>query len=142
MRLVVDASAIAEVVLRTELSTPFLHVMRSPDAEMHVPALCDLELVSVLRGALLRGSLTADRAEEALADYLSLPLKRHSHERLLWRIFELRENFSAYDGCYVALAEALDATLVTGDRRLAAAVREHASIDAITSDGQRPADDL
>ncbi|HEY5611387.1 MAG TPA: type II toxin-antitoxin system VapC family toxin, partial [Thermoanaerobaculia bacterium] len=64
----------------------------------------------------------------ALGAYLDLPVTRHGHRGLLARAIELRNNFSTYDAVYVALAEQLDATLVTADARLARAVRAHLSI--------------
>jgi predicted nucleic acid-binding protein len=71
---------------------------------------------------LLARLLRAQRAEEALQDYLDLPLIRHGHEAILPRVLQLRENFSAYDATYAALAEALDASLLTADAGLARAV--------------------
>ena len=62
---------------------------------------------------------------------MALPLTRHGHQALLPRILELRANFTAYDACYVALAERLDGDLLTVDVRLATAVREHTDISAV-----------
>lgn len=76
--------------------------------------------------------MTVERAAEAVDDYLVLPLRRHGHLRHLGRILVLRENFSAYDACYLSLAEDLGATLVTGDSRLAGAVRRHLDLEVIT----------
>ena len=81
------------------------------------PELVDLEVVSVLRRQLAAGSLDARRAQLALADLVDLPLQRAPHVALLPRIWELRGNLSAYDASYVALAERLDATLLTADVR-------------------------
>ena len=132
--IVVDASAIAEVLLRTKLSLFFLSRIAAPEADLHVPQLCDLEFVSVLRGGLVTGRLSSVRVAEALSDYRNLPLSKHSHEGLLERILELHDNFSVYDACYVALAEAIEATLVTADRRLAGAIREHLRLRVVTYD--------
>lgn len=63
-----------------------------------------------------------------MADYLDLPLSRHGHQHLLARILNLRANFSAYDATYIALAERLGATLVTGDQRLARAAESHLGV--------------
>ena len=117
--LVADASALVEFLLRTPQARFFDPLLTSPDADLHVPALCDLEVVSALRGALRRDLATAPRAEEALRHFLDLPLTRHGHQGLLFRCLELRDGLSAYDASYVALAERLDADLVTADRRLA-----------------------
>jgi predicted nucleic acid-binding protein len=89
---------------------------------IHAPALCDLEIASVFRRGMLTGDLTAERAGAALTDLLDLPIVRHTHELLLSRVLALRENFTAYDASYVALAEALDCPLLTTDQRLARAV--------------------
>lgn len=97
----------------------------SPDADVHVPALCDVEVVSALRRALLARSMGEQRAHEALADYRALPLTRHGHEPLLERVLALRHNLSAYDATYVALAEGLGAELLTADRGLARAARSY-----------------
>ena len=97
-------------------------MIESPRNELHAPSLCDVELMSLLRRLLLAGRLGAARAEEALDDHLALPLTRHGHEPLLPRLLELRNNFSAYDATYVALAERLGASLLTADEPLARAV--------------------
>jgi predicted nucleic acid-binding protein len=98
---------------------------RLPDEELHVPALCDLEFASTLRRLLRRQHLTQTTAAEAISFYLDLPLVRHDHVALLGRILDLRDNFTAYDASYVALAELLRLPLLTRDRRLARAVRRH-----------------
>jgi predicted nucleic acid-binding protein len=64
-----------------------------------------------------------DRAMEALADYIDLPLARHGHLALLGRMLALRSTFSACDASYVALAEGLDAVLLTADRRIGDSLR-------------------
>jgi predicted nucleic acid-binding protein len=82
------------------------------------PELVDLEVVSVLRRVARSGGLDERRSDQALADLDSLPMRRVSHRHLLPRIWQIRENISAYDAAYVALAEALDVVLLTADRRL------------------------
>lgn len=93
-----------------------------------MPALCDVEVASVLRRGLLAGRLTVERAAEAVEDYLDLPLVRYGHEALLGPVLSLRRNFSAYDACYVALAQVLDADLLTADAPLARAVAAHTDL--------------
>ncbi|CAN5651441.1 hypothetical protein BH24CHL9_BH24CHL9_11440 [soil metagenome] len=93
-----------------------------------MPALCDVEVAAGLRRALLRDLASAERAALALEQYLLLPVNRHGHRALLPRVLELRSNFSAYDACYVALAEDLGAELLSADERLARAVRTHTSV--------------
>ena len=102
--------------------------MQAPDVDLDAPALCDVETASGLRAAVLHKKLSVARAAEALKDYEDLPLRLHGHRPLLQRIFELRENFSPYDAVYVALAERLDAGLLTADERLERAVLKHTSI--------------
>lgn len=88
---------------------------------MHIPALCDAEVLSALRGLVRRGALTRDVASAALAAYLDLPTVRHAETPVIRRALDL-ETFSAYDALYVALAEQLGASLLTTDARLARAV--------------------
>lgn len=103
-------------------------IVRDPEADLHAPALCDVEVVAALRRGIAQRLFPQARAREALEDYLDLPLTRHGHVGLLARVFELRANFSAYDATYVALAETLKAELLTGDRPLRRAVEAHTRI--------------
>ena len=96
-----------------------------------MPALCDVEVVAGLRRALLRDLVSAERADLALDQYLLMPLTRHGHQALLGRVLGLRSNFSAYDACYVALAEVLGADLLTADERLTRAVRAHTALSLL-----------
>lgn len=116
--------ALLEYLLRTELARPVEAVLRA-EAEVHVPSLCDVEVVAGLRRAVIRGALSVRRARSALDDYGDLPIIRHGHVAVLPRILELRDNLSAYDATHVALAEHLGAGLVTADERLRRAVRVH-----------------
>ena len=86
-----------------------------------LPELADLEIASVLRRQLAAGALDARRARLALDDLAALPAPRAPHRPLLARCWELRDNLTIYDGAYIALAEAMHATLLTADRRLARA---------------------
>ena len=85
---------------------------------MHAPAILGAEVVSALRSMLRRGLLTAHAAEDALRGSTELRTRSYAFAPLATRVWELRENVTVYDGWYVALAEALDATLVTSDERL------------------------
>jgi len=89
--------------------------------DLAAPALIDLEVTSVARRLVASARLPVARAEQALDDLVDLPFPRVSHEPLLARCWELRGNLTPYDAAYVALAEALDVVLLTGDGRLAAA---------------------
>ena len=106
-------------------------MIRARGESLHIPALCDVEVVSALRRLLLGHDLTQDRATQALRDYLDLPVRRSGHQHLLARVLQLRTNFSAYDATYVALAERLRARLLTGDEALARAVERHLQIEAV-----------
>lgn len=124
---VVDASAVVEYLFRASEQPALRGWLEAPDADLHVPSLCDLEVMAIVRRVLgeRRSSLSLSRAREVLDDYVDLPLTRHEHLALLPRIFELRENFSAYDASYVVLAELLGGELITADGRLARAARRH-----------------
>ena len=116
--IVVDASAMVEALVGAEPSAELLTAL---EGEIHAPHLLDVEVLSVLRG-LERGSvLEPERAQQALDDYWSFTVIRHDLEPLVGRIWQLRHQDTSYDAPYVALAEALDAPLVTCDRKLATA---------------------
>ena len=89
--------------------------------EAHAPHLLDLEVSSVLRRFLLSRRLAPESAPDVLTALRDLPVVRHGHDLLLERALQLRDSATVYDASYVALAELLDATFVTGDRRLARA---------------------
>jgi predicted nucleic acid-binding protein len=86
--------------------------------DLAAPELIDLEVLSTLRRAARAKRLDEDRSLRALTDLAALPLRRVPHLPLLARAWELRDNLSAYDASYVALAEALDTVLVTADGRI------------------------
>lgn len=118
--LVVDASCLYEVVADTSRADG-VRARLAADPEHAAPAVLDVEVVSVIRRDHLRGRLDATSAAQAVADLRDWPGERFSHQPLLERVWELRGAVRAWDGFYVALAEALEATLVTSDARLAAA---------------------
>jgi predicted nucleic acid-binding protein len=88
---------------------------------LHAPHLIDLEVAQVLRRYVRSGATSAERGAEALSDLVDFPLTRYPHHVLLTRIWQMRHGLTAYDAAYLALAEALDAPLVTRDRALARA---------------------
>ena len=93
------------------------HVRRDPD--VHAPHLLDVEVASGLRKLVANRELSAGAVAAALEDLADLDVARYSHVELLDRIWQLRAHVTPYDAAYVALAEVLDATLVTTDGRLA-----------------------
>ncbi len=131
MRVVVDASAVGELLLRPNEAAQVTAVLRTPAVELHVPELIDIEVASALRKALFAGELLESRLDTALADFFQLKLVRHRHKFLVQRILELRHNFSPYDATYVALAEQLHANLLTADEALARAVRRHLDLPVL-----------
>jgi predicted nucleic acid-binding protein len=96
---------------------------------LHVPHLIDVEVLAALRGLVLGNKLTADRANDARRDFASLRLVRYPIVALADRIWWLRHTMTAYDGCFVALAEALGFPLITCDARLARANGHRAEIE-------------
>jgi predicted nucleic acid-binding protein len=117
--IVVDASVMLELLLNRPAAERIAERLLTPQESLHAPHLLDLEVAQVLRRYVLGGEVKAARAAEALGDLSDLPLSRYPHDLLLPRIWELRHNLTAYDAAYVALAEALEAVLLTADERLA-----------------------
>jgi predicted nucleic acid-binding protein len=115
--LVVDASVLA-VALADDGAEGDRTRERLRGETLAAPDLLDLEVTSVLRGRLAGGHLDARRAELALGDLLDLPLQRVPARHLVGRCWELRQNLTVYDAAYVALAEALTATLLTADVKI------------------------
>jgi predicted nucleic acid-binding protein len=105
--------------------------LRSPRVSLHVPNLIDLEVAQTLRRYVREGAITEERGELALEHLSLLDLNRYDHTTFLRRIWELKENFTAYDAAYLAPAETLDAPLITGDGRLAKAPGSHADIELL-----------
>lgn len=129
--IVVDASAALEVLLRTPAAAAVEKRIFDPAETLHAPHLIDVEVAQVLRRYAASGEADPDRCRTALSDLVDLPLIRYPHDILLPRVWELRDNLTAYDAVYVALAEALDAPLLTRDRRLANAPGHRARIEIV-----------
>jgi predicted nucleic acid-binding protein len=119
--IVVDASIVIEILLQTDPGIAIAAHLLEREEPLGAPHLIDVEVAQVLRRYVLRGELYADRARQALDVLAVFPLTRYAHEPLLARMWDHRENLTAYDAAYVALAEGLRAKLVTRDARLAAA---------------------
>jgi predicted nucleic acid-binding protein len=129
--IVLDASAAIEWLLQTPTGTRVEARLLSEPIDLRAPHLLDVEVVQVFRRSVASGRLTAARAEEALLTLNLLAVTRHPPDLFLWRIWELRHNLTAYDAAYVALAEALDAPLVTCDGRTASARDHRARVEVI-----------
>ena len=126
--IVADASALVNYLLHSDNASEVRAVVEHPENDVHVPALCDIEVAAALRKALLAKRIPEAHVPAVTDAYFDLPVTRHGHELLVPRILELRHTFTAYDAAYVALAEALDGELLTGDKALARAARTHVRV--------------
>ena len=129
--IVIDASVVLELLLRTPASAAIEARLLDSGETLHTPHLLDVEVAQVLRRYAARNEITAARGRLALEIVARLPVTRYSHEPLLPRIWALRANMTAYDAAYVALAEALGATLLTRDERLSTAPGGRAKIELL-----------
>jgi predicted nucleic acid-binding protein len=133
--IVLDASAAIEWLLQTDKAAAvelrLFPRKTKATPTCHAPHLLDIEVAQVLRRHVAQGIMSATRGREALDDLRDLPLIRYPHDFLLSRIWELRHNLTAYDAAYVALAEGLDAALLTCDRKIADAPGHHAHVEVV-----------
>ena len=129
--IVVDASAALNLVLAKPTALPIAERMFGPQGRTLAPELIELEVLQVLRRLVLAEGLSPERAAEAIRLFHDLPINPVGHRALAGRVWALRHQLSAYDAAYVALAEAVDAPLLTCDRRLAAAHGHHARIELV-----------
>ena len=128
--LVVDASCLCEVLI----GSPRAETIRdrlAADGDHAAPHVVDVEVFGVVRREHLRGRLDRTEAVQAVEDLEAWPGERFGHRPLLARAWELRDTVRGWDAMYVALAEALDAILVTTDRRLASATGPTCAIEAV-----------
>jgi predicted nucleic acid-binding protein len=129
--IVLDSSAVLALLLGKPAARG-LHLRAARRGEsLHAPYFVDVEVVDELRRLVRAGQLDTGDAGEALTDLIKLDLQRYPHDALLERAWELREHLSVSDGLYVALAEFLEAPLVTLDDRLAASTVHQARIDLL-----------
>lgn len=119
--IVLDASAVVEWLLGAAHAQAIEARIGAADVTLHAPYLLSIEVAQVVRRYVANGEMSGSRGELALDDLVDLDVVYHDHEPLLPMIWRLRANLTAYDAAYVALALALDAPLLTLDRRLAAA---------------------
>ncbi|MEO8192850.1 MAG: type II toxin-antitoxin system VapC family toxin [Gemmatimonadales bacterium] len=117
--IVIDASAVVAMLLRLGQAERILDRAFADGETLHAPHVIDVEVAQVVRRYWRAGDITAARGEEALRDLAIIPIHRYSHEPLLGRIWRLRNNVTAYDAAYIALAEGLGAVLLTLDSALA-----------------------
>lgn len=128
--IVLDASAAVAVFLNLGPGASRIRErMAEEDDDLHVPHLFEVEVMNVLRRYSLRGALSQDRARLALSRLSTIRITRYPHTSLIERIWELRHNLTAYDATYIALAETLEAPLVTTDARLARASGIRAEVE-------------
>jgi len=136
--IVLDASAAIELLLSTDAGEAVARRISDPDEILHAPHLLAAEVAQVLRRYEAAGAITAQDGAAALDDLVALDIERHDHDSLLGRVWELRPNLTAYDALYVALAEVLDAPLLTHDRKMAAAPGHNAGIELVPGRRTRP----
>lgn len=128
--LVVDASVIASAIVDAGADGQrFRDRLRGET--IAGPDLLRIEVMSVVRRHANAGPLTPEQADAAIEDLIDLPISVFPTAPLLPRVWELRHNVSSYDGCYIALAEAVDGPLLTADRRLANAPGAHCVIEVL-----------
>ena len=127
--IVLDTSAAVDWLLQTPSGLRIEQRIYANQDTLHSVHLIDVEFVQVLRRLVREGALTPRRAEEAMEDMAALRMTRYAPVVLMQRIWQLRQNLTAYDAAYVALAEALQAPLITRDHRIASAPGHSAAIE-------------
>jgi predicted nucleic acid-binding protein len=128
--LIVDAGCLYEVVADTARAGD-VRARLAADPEHAAPSVVDVEVVSVIRRDYLLGHLDATAADQALEDLRDWPGERFGHRPLLGRVWELKGSLRTWDAFYVALAEALQGTLITADGRLARAPGPRCAIEVV-----------
>jgi predicted nucleic acid-binding protein len=127
--IVIDASAVVELLLNTSCGRRIGERIMFQGDSLHAPSLLYLEVAQVIRKFVRLGDVDELRGSAAVEDLRNLDLEACEHRLLLPRVWQLRENLTAYDASYVALAEALDVPLVTTDQRLAGSSGHRALIE-------------
>ena len=129
--IVLDASIVMEMLLGSEAGQRIAPRVLNTEESRHAPHLLDAEVAQVVRRYWLAGEIDEQRGREILEDLAALPVDRHAHTVLLPQLWELRNTVNAYDAVYLALSEALEATLLTRDTALAAAARRLSSVELL-----------
>jgi predicted nucleic acid-binding protein len=119
--IVVDASVLVDLLLRVDDASTLTDSLLDPARVLNAPQLVDIEVAQALRRYVRRGELAPARGRAALDDLADLTLERYPHTLLLPRIWDYRDNLTAYDATYLALADALDCPVWTRDARSAKA---------------------
>lgn len=127
--IVLDTSAAVDWLLQTPVGQRIEQRIYQQNETLHSVHLLDVEFVQVLRRLVREGTVTAKRAAEAVEDLGALRITRYAPVLLLQRIWQLRQNLTAYEAPYVALAEQLHAPLITRDQRIAAAPGHAATVE-------------
>ena len=127
--IVLDASAVVDWLLQTPAGKRIEQRIYARKDTLHTVYLLDVEFAQVLRRLVREGRLARKRAEEAIEDLVALRVTRYAPVLFLDRIWQLRQNLSAYDAAYVALAEELKAPLITRDQKISAAPGHAAMIE-------------
>ncbi len=126
---VLDASIVVAVLLKTPGFERIKSRLGHGEQDFHAPHLLDVEVIHVVRRFWLASEIDDLRAQEAIADLTSFPIRRHPHTPFASRVWELRHNMTAYDALYVALSEGLNATLLTCDKRLAEQAGKYITVE-------------
>lgn len=129
--IVLDASAAVELLLNLPRAAAVRERIDDPDTQLHAPHLLVVEVLQVLRRRVAAGLTAEARARTAIDDLDDLGVNYHDHALTARRIWALRDNLTAYDAAYVALAELLGARLLTTDAKLAHAPGNRAHIELI-----------
>ena len=129
--IVADASAVIEALLGTPPGLVVAQQLFETGQTVHAPHLIDLEVAHAIRRYVAIGDIDEPFGRATIRNMVDMQIRRYPHDVLLPRVWELRGNLSAYDAVYVALAETLDAPLLTRDRRLADAARRFARIEVV-----------
>jgi predicted nucleic acid-binding protein len=127
--IVLDASALIDWLLQTPAGQQIEQRICARGESLYAPHLLDLEVVQVLRRLVRANTISVARAEEAVHDLLDLRITRYPHIVFVSRIWQHRNQLSAYDASYISLAESLGATLLTRDRHLASATGHRAKVE-------------
>jgi predicted nucleic acid-binding protein len=130
--IVVDASALIELLTRSDRGLRIESRLLQRSESVHAPALIDLEVAQVLRRYVATRQVPEHWARMALDVAIAFPMTRYLHEPLMKRVWELKHTVTAYDAAYVALAEALRAPLLTCDTRLARARGMHTAVELVS----------